>query len=398
MGPFVPDIISDELNLIVALVLGLAFGFVLEQAGFSSSRRLAGVFYGYDFTVLRVFFTAAVTAMIGVLVLGDLGFLDLQAIYVNPTWLAPAIVGGVIMGLGFILGGYCPGTSVCAAAIGKVDAMLFVGGGVLGVFAFGEAYPLYAEFFDSTALGPITVFDSLGISQGLFAFLLIVVAVGAFAVTTIIERRVNPAQAPSLLFPKWRHILAGAGVVVIGVGLMVLPSRKESLFRKVSDPAYIAAHAGKRMTADELAFRIIDREPNIRLVDIRDEASFAAFALPGSVNLKLDDFLTKEAIPVLSQRHVKKIIIGETEQQEWIAGSLLCELGYENCAILEGGLQSFRRIILEPGEFVKTGGRWDDDVNRFRAQAKVTIPRMVEEQKLAATKKPKPAKKVQGGC
>ena len=54
MGPFVPDIISDQLNLVVALILGIGFGFVLEQAGFSSSRRLAGLFYGYDFTVLQV--------------------------------------------------------------------------------------------------------------------------------------------------------------------------------------------------------------------------------------------------------------------------------------------------------------------------------------------------------
>ncbi len=119
MGPFVPDLISDSLNLVVALAIGFLFGFVLEQAGFSSSRRLAGVFYGYDLTVLRVFFTAAVTAATGVLLLGAAGLLDLNVIFVNPTWMKPAIVGGVIMGLGFLLGGFCPGTSVCAVAIGK---------------------------------------------------------------------------------------------------------------------------------------------------------------------------------------------------------------------------------------------------------------------------------------
>src|SRR5512140_669336 len=155
MGPFVPDLISDQLNLVVALILGIAFGFVLEQAGFSSSRRLVGVFYGYDFTVLRVFFTAAVTAMSGVILLGYLGFLDMDAIFVNPMWLRPAIVGGIIMGLGFILGGYCPGTSVCAASIGKVDALFFVGGGLLGVLLFGELFPLYHRFFESTARGPV---------------------------------------------------------------------------------------------------------------------------------------------------------------------------------------------------------------------------------------------------
>jgi uncharacterized membrane protein YedE/YeeE len=97
--------------------------------------------------------------------------LDLDAICVNPTWLYPAIVGGVIMGIGFILGGYCPGTGECAAAIGKIDAMFFVGGGFLGVLAFGELYPMYEKFYESTSLGPIKVYDSLGMSQGLFAFL-----------------------------------------------------------------------------------------------------------------------------------------------------------------------------------------------------------------------------------
>ena len=159
MGPFVPDLISDQLNLVVALLLGIGFGFVLEQAGFSSSRRLAGVFYGYDFTVLRVFFTAAVTAMSGVLLLGYFGLLDMDAIFVNPTWLWPAIVGGAIMGVGFILGGYCPGTSVCAAAIGKVDAMFFVGGGCSACLASENSIPLYKHFYESTSLGPIKVFD-----------------------------------------------------------------------------------------------------------------------------------------------------------------------------------------------------------------------------------------------
>ena len=141
MGPFVPDLISDQLNLVVALAIGFLFGFVLEQAGFSSSRRLVGVFYGYDLTVLRVFFTAAVTAAAGVLLLAAGGLLDLTAIFVNPTWLAPAIAGGVLMGLGFLLGGFCPGTSVCAAAIGKVDAIVFLAGGALGVFGYAELFP-----------------------------------------------------------------------------------------------------------------------------------------------------------------------------------------------------------------------------------------------------------------
>ena len=126
MGPLVPDIIGNDLNYIVALIIGILFGMVLEQAGFSTSKKLVGLFYGYDFTVLRVFFTAGITAMVGVIALNHFGLLDINLIYINPTYLWSALVGGIIMGLGFVIGGFCPGTSVCAAAIGKIDAMYFV--------------------------------------------------------------------------------------------------------------------------------------------------------------------------------------------------------------------------------------------------------------------------------
>lgn len=397
MGPFVPDLISDQLNLVVALLLGIAFGFVLEQAGFSSSRRLAGVFYGYDFTVLRVFFTAAVTAMSGVLILGHFGMLDTDIIYVNPTWLVPGIVGGVIMGIGFVIGGYCPGTSVCAAAIGKVDAMFFVGGGLVGVFVFGELFPVYGNFYTSTPLGPIKAFDSLGISQGLFAFILIAVAVVAFVVTSAIEKRVNAKSAPSLAFKPLKHVAAGIFAVALGVVFIFMPDHKASLMEKVTSPSYAAVHPVEEMEIDELAFRIVDHEPNTRIIDIRMKEEFAAFALPNSYNIKSSDFFGKDWVSTLSQRHVRKIVVGNDEAQEQAAYYLLKELGYENLAILHGGIGTFRKTILDSSVFVPTGSYWDADAKDFRAAARTTILKMI------ADAKDKPVKKIikrkiQGGC
>ncbi|MFZ1081138.1 MAG: YeeE/YedE thiosulfate transporter family protein [Candidatus Kryptoniota bacterium] len=397
MGPFVPDLISDQLNLVVALILGIAFGFVLEQAGFSSSRRLAGVFYGYDFTVLRVFFTAAVTAASGVLLLSHFGLLDTDVIYVNPTWMLPAIVGGAIMGVGFILGGYCPGTSVCAAAIGKVDGMFFIGGGLLGIFAFGELFPLYDKFFDSTFLGPIKVFDSLGISQGLFTFLLIAVAVGTFAITTVIEKRVNKTGAPSLQFKSAKHFAAGIAIVALGILFIFMPDRKTSLVEKVSDSNYIANHPTVSMEVDELAFRIVDNEPNFRIIDVRSPAEYAKLALPGSSNIQVADFFSKDVIASFSQRHVKKVIVGDNEAQERTAYLLLQELGYENLAILRGGFDAFDKTILNPSIFIPAGTRWDGDVKNFRENARVDIIKMIESNKNKAPKEIKKTK-IQGGC
>ncbi|MCU0373156.1 MAG: YeeE/YedE family protein, partial [Ignavibacteria bacterium] len=191
MAPLVPDLIGNELNLVIAILIGIAFGFILEQAGFSTSKKLVGLFYGYDFTVLRVFFTGGITAMIGVIILGHYGLLDLSLIYVNPTFIWSAVTGGLIMGLGFVTGGFCPGTSVCAAAIGKIDAMIFVGGSFLGVFAFAEGYPLFENLYKAGAWGNIRIFELAGASQGLFAFLLVFMAVTAFVTTTMIEKRNN---------------------------------------------------------------------------------------------------------------------------------------------------------------------------------------------------------------
>lgn len=398
MAPFVPDLISDQLNLVVALLLGIAFGFVLEQAGFSSSRKLAGVFYGYDFTVLRVFFTAAVTAMSGVLLLDYFGLLDTDVIFVNPTWLMPTIIGGAIMGVGFILGGYCPGTSVCAAAIGKIDAMFFVGGGLLGVFAFGELFPLYDKFYASTSLGAIKVFDSLGMTQGVFAFILIAVAVSAFAITTIIEKRANKTSAPSFEFKSGKHFAAGIAVLALGVLFIFMPNRKTHLINEVSDARYISSHPVNTMDADELAFRIVDREPNVQIVDLRSPEEYAKLALPGSSNMTLRDFFSKEWTQLFSQRHVKKVLLSDNENDERAGYLLLQKLGYENLAVLQGGFTAFNKTILTPSTFIPAGNRWDNDVREFREQARTNILKMIADNKNAGQKVEKKPKRIQGGC
>lgn len=181
MGPLVVnEVISQGTNFLLAMLIGVGFGATLESSGFSSSRKLAGVFYGYDTVVLKVFFTAAITAMIGMLFFSLFGWVDLNMIYVNPTYLPSNIAGGAIMGAGFILGGFCPGTSFCSASIGKIDAFVFIGGLFIGIFAFTEGYALWESFYKAGFQGWPRISDSLGLSQGMMALVMILVALSMF--------------------------------------------------------------------------------------------------------------------------------------------------------------------------------------------------------------------------
>ena len=181
MGPlFGNGIITQNTNFFIAFLIGIAFGFILEASGFSSSRKLAGVFYGYDTVVLKVFFTAALTGMLGLLFLSLFNWIDLDLVYINPTYLYSTIVGGIIMGAGFIMGGYCPGTSFCAASIGKIDAMFFIGGMFLGILIFAEGYPLWEGFYKAKFMGIPTLSQVLGLKDGIVVLGMIIVAMGMF--------------------------------------------------------------------------------------------------------------------------------------------------------------------------------------------------------------------------
>ena len=195
MGPLTfNDIISTEWNYVIALLIGLAFGYILEASGFSSSRKLVGVFYGYDFVVIRVFITAVSVSMISLLYLDYLGLLDFSQLYVLPTYLPAQIVGGVIMGIGFLMGGFCPGTSLTALAIGKVDGIVFTVGIWIGILIFSEMLPLFEDFYNSGYLGHITFIDQFGIDPYTFAFGFAIFAIVAFTAASYIRKFVKEIQ------------------------------------------------------------------------------------------------------------------------------------------------------------------------------------------------------------
>ena len=169
-------------ELAIAVLLGVGFGFALERAGFGSARKLTSVFYFYDMAVLKVMFTAIVTAMVGIFALSALGVLAIGELYLEPTNLAAQALGGAVFGAGFIVGGYCPGTAIAATATGRKDGMAFALGLLTGVYAYAELTPGIETWIKATAQGEMTLPTATGIGMGwwalVFAAILLLVAWG----------------------------------------------------------------------------------------------------------------------------------------------------------------------------------------------------------------------------
>ncbi len=395
MGPLVPGLINGELNLVVALLVGLGFGFVLEQAGFSSSRKLAGLFFGYDFVVLRVFFTAGITAMIGVVVLSHFGWLDITRIYINPTFLYPAIVGGLIMGAGFITGGFCPGTSVCAAATGKIDAMAFIFGTFIGVFGFAEFYPLFREFFVSSNFGAPLLSDVLGVSRGVFAFLMTAMALVAFVATNIIEKRVNGVKTTPISLGTTRSVIIVGAVAIIGFVMIFMPDIKTASFAKASKlSSDVVLKQAEAIDPDDLVVKLLNRDRLIQVIDVRTADEFKASHIPSARNIPYDELANPEWRTVLQKADVLNVFYGTDEVQAGRA-SLMSKYLDDNSVnkILPEGFAQFKSQYID---FDATSTK-DESILRFRTKAKTELQVLLEDETKAPPPPPK-APKIVGGC
>jgi uncharacterized protein len=186
---------GDGVSLVVALVIGIAFGWFLERSGMGSARKLAGQFYLTDLTVFKVMFTAIITAMLGVFWLGWLGVLDVSRVYVPETWILPQLVGGVVFGAGFAMAGLCPGTSCVSAATGRIDGLAVVIGMFAGVLGTGLLFAQLASFYASTSRGTFTLPNLLNLNEGVVVFAIVAIALAGFKVAERLEARAHAPRA-----------------------------------------------------------------------------------------------------------------------------------------------------------------------------------------------------------
>jgi hypothetical protein len=343
-------------------VIGFAFGFTLEMSGFGDSRKLAAQFYFTELTVLKVMFTAIVTAMVLLFGAVSLGILNFSQVWVNPTYLWSGLLGGLIMGVGFIVGGFCPTTSLASASTGKIDGMLFMLGGFVGAFLFGETEPLFTNWYNNAGYyGRVTLDQVFRLPVGVVVLLVVLMALFMFWGAERLERIVGKRDLSKE--PRLRIVGAAAlFVLAVAVVLIGTPSveekysklsftRTETIPQLNADPivntrTYSADEMLEnrlvQITPAEMFKTVYNQNVNLIMLDVRPESDFNLYHIKGAINVPLDklpgivpDLLTEPPANSIF------VLMSNDETAATEAWKQLVASSVPNVYILEGGINNW---------------------------------------------------------
>ncbi len=371
--------------------IGFAFGYTLEMAGFGDSRKLAAQFYFKELTVLKVMFTAIAVAMTLLFGAVGLGVIDFNQVWVNPTYLGSGVVGGLIMGVGFIVGGFCPTTSLASASTGRIDGMLFMLGGFVGAFLFGETERYFDHWYNNAGYyGRLTLDQVFGVSASALVLIVVLAALFMFWGGEQLERvfgRKDLSREPGLRkFGAVGLFAAALGVLVIGsptpedryqrltfkrTEVIEKAGAEKADAEKVGAEKVGAEKGGAEKTdaepqtvthvysADEmLAKRLVFTSPaeafkaryqqaiNPVYLDVRSESDYNLYHLVDSVNVPLQRLA--EIVPnLLSEPPANTVFItiGNDEAAAIEAWKLLVSSSVQNVYILEGGINRWIEVF-----------------------------------------------------
>lgn len=329
---------NPNVAMALAVLAGFGFGFMLERAGFGDSRKLLGQFFGNEMTMLKVMFSAVATAVVLTAALDGVGLIELRALgtlVTTETWLWPMIAGGLLIGVGIVFSGYCPGTSFVGMASGKLDAVVTYAGVVVGqlVAAELEHAAAFDRFFRSGAKGHLFLYDLLGIPAAVLALAIALVAIGSFLFGEWVERRVAGEGAPaSPTRPKRFVFGAFAGVSLFAVVTLALPSGAGAIQRSAG-----------RIGVEELARRVFEEPWTVRVLDVRGADPCGAARIPGAecveaaavVGLGLD----------VEPPGRDLVVVGAGELEQPPAGTMAFP---GRVLLLSGGFEAWRGWALTP--------------------------------------------------
>ncbi len=369
MGPFpLQDIVGQLGTYFIYLLIGMGFGATLEMAGFGRSTKLTAQFYLKDMTVLKVMFTGVLVAMLLTFGSAALGILDFDRIWVPPTYLWPGIVGGFLVGVGFIIGGFCPGTSLAGAATLKIDSYFFLAGILLGILLFGENLDKYVHFWNSSYMGRFTLPELLGLSVGVTIFIVTVVGVLALWGGQLIETASRKkAGLEPFKVPRWAKVGAVA-MILAAFGIMFIgqPTIADRWERVAAESEAVLVNREVQIHPAELRDVYFNSQVNLVMLDLREEADYNLFHIDGAKRTSIDELEEIAHELKTAPQGTVAVLMSNDETQATQGWKTLIALSVPNVYVLEGGLNNFIGLCSEAPFAPLPGG---DEVLRWEINA-----------------------------
>ena len=327
--------------------------------------------------VLKVMFTAVVTAMLGLSIAIWTGLVDpATQIYYMKTYYGTYVAAGLMFGAGFAISGWCPGTAAVGLASGKIDAIVYLAGAMIGCILFNELFsilkPIYTWGQSSLQTygqpGLAFLYDSLGTSRRMVVLGITLIALACFWGTEFIEARRGSKtyfNSPFLarfslalilvagivyLMPEKQPTAAGIKPPAIEVKTPVAvtnPPAVETMPPADSERALLSdvASAADHVAPEALATALYNRDPAFLAVDIRPIDEYNAFHIRSAVHVDMPD------LPAFVSAHADKtriVLYSNGMVHPAQARDSLYRAGFRNVFILTDGLDGFIDQCLKP--------------------------------------------------
>lgn len=333
---------------ISAFVVGIAFGWCLEQAGLGSSKRVAGTFYFTDMSFARAMFSAVACSSLILLFLLAVGLIEAEALYVTDKTLGAITIGGVLFGIGLVVSGWCPATAVVGIVSGKVDALVYVLGLMTGILIFNESSSFIKPHVDQGTTGATFLYEELGLHFSEFALIFVCVVVVTLWVSEYIEKKPVAAQIQT---KDLRGLWVFSIVMLLFSCSLLLFDRpattvaKDDVGTHALDVMRMIEAGQDGVSPEQVAKELIAGNRKILMVDLRSEEKYDKWHVRGARRFEFAQLISK----LQPFKSFDRIVLYSDEQtkpsQVWV---ILQNYGFKNVYVMTDGLRGFFLRVLKP--------------------------------------------------
>lgn len=138
---------------------------------------------------------------------------------------------------------------------------------------------------------------------------------------------------------------------ILGLGLIIAAVPKNTTQPYKLSASELLEQAYSRVQyihPDVVADMLVQKDPSILLIDVRDQDEFEKFSLPGAINIPLTNLLADEWRPYIDQDIRTNVFYSNGSLKANEAWMITRQLGYKNNYVLEGGLNYWAETILNP--------------------------------------------------